>query len=101
MKFRVRTESGAETVEGEPFEASIAKCTFVFFVHEAVDGSGFLVVSEVESGVRILNIPKMTLLKKKGNRIEAARLALKKIVAGVGALKVRQEIELATKRRKD
>lgn len=96
-KLTIATQDGSVQVEGQRFSHYINNLRFWFVVHEAHDRSNLLVVTHLDSGYRVCQVPFMTLQAMAGDRPTAARAALNELVARIGESKVYSVLSEAEK----
>lgn len=96
-KLTIATKGGPVQVEGQRFSHYVNNLRFWFVVHDAHDRHNLLVVTHLDSGYRVCQVPFMTLQTCGGDRPTAARSALNELIARVGEDKVYSVLSEAEK----
>lgn len=96
-KFTLATAGGPVEVEGRRFSHYINNVRFWFAVHDAHDRSNLVVVTHIDSGMRVCQVPFLSLQAALGDRPLAARAALDALVERAGAEKVYTTLSNAEK----
>lgn len=64
-------------VEGRKFKVAIGGGEFWFFVHDAYDAPGTVRISDVRSGLRVIDVPHIYLSAARGDKTIAAKSLIK------------------------
>lgn len=102
MKWIPKRETGDQTpIEATRFSHYVGTIQHWFCFHENLNGAAFgWVVSDWDSGLRVSNIEYITLAACQGNKKDAARMTLNKLIERVGESVVLQKLNAAPKREK-
>lgn len=87
-KLTIATKGGPVTIEGQRFSHYVGNVRFWFVVHDAHDAANLVVVTHLDSGYRVCQVPFMSLQTMGGDRPTAARAALDALKARIGEDKV-------------
>lgn len=96
-EFRVRMKAGdIQRVPGRKFSHYIGGVQYWFFYHEGLSEHG-LTVSALDSGLKVLHVPINSRMAALGDDKLACKAEIDKLIARVGADRVRCVIDAALK----